>query len=305
MRIAILGAGAIGATFGHLLHDHGHKVVLVDVWAEHVEAINAGGLAVEGASGRSVRVPASTEIAAVSDAEAVLILVKTFAIDVAARSLLPVLGDKAIAVTVQNGIGNDVRLGRVLGERRVVQGSTTVGAQILGPGRIRVAPGTLAGESHTLLGRPRDPSAAGAAERFAAALSESTLPATVVEDVHAVVWNKLAYAAVIGPLCATLGCTVADVLERSSALAVLRRGFEEVVEVGRAEGVKLDLEELWSGALATYASIGPHPPSLAVDFAQGRPTEIDSQLGEVRRRAAAAGRLTPASDVLVATLAAS
>lgn len=299
MRIAIAGAGAIGCAYAQALAA-AHEVVLVDVWAEHVAAIAADGLIVESAAGeRRVSVAASTEMSSAAGAEVVLIAVKSFSSQAVAHALAPVLDPAAIVVTVQNGIGNDVRLAAVLGPHAVVQGSTTVGAEITQPGRVRVSPGTIAGESRTVLGRPVGAAAAAACERFAAALQAAGLPAEVVDDVRDVVWRKAVLAAAIGPLCATLEGTVADVLARPAALDLLRRAFAEVIAVARAEGVTLDLEEVSEQAIAVYRSIGPHPPSLAVDVARGRPTEIDAQLGEIRRRGAAAGISMPVCDVLV------
>ncbi len=299
MRIAIVGAGAIGCAYGHRLAESGHRVTLIDVWAEHVARIQADGLRVAGADGeRTVAIDASTDIAAAAGAEVVLMVVKAFANETAARGLAPVLDAGAIVVTVQNGIGNDAQLAAVLGADRVVQGSTTVGAEILGPGRVRIVPGTAAGESRTVLGRPAG-AAAAVTESLAAALVDSGLPAVVVDDVHDVVWRKAVLAAAIGPLCATLGGTVTDAIGRPTAAAALRRAFAEIVAVAAAEGIALQLDGVWEQALATYRSIGDHPPSLAIDVARGRPTEIEAQLGEICRRAAAAGVATPVCDVLV------
>jgi 2-dehydropantoate 2-reductase len=300
VRIAIVGAGAIGCAYGHRLAVGGHEIALIDVWAEHVAAIAEHGLIVEDPDGeRRVAISAGTEMAAASGAEVVLIAVKSFAGDSAARALAPVRRPGAIVVTVQNGIGNDARLAAVLGTESVVQGSTTVGAEVLGPGRVRVSPGTARGESRTVLGRSSAPPAAVVCDTFARALNGSGLPATILDDVRAVVWRKVVFAAAIGPLCATLHGTVADALQRPSALALLRRAFGEIVAVASAEGIALDAEEVWAEALDTYRSIGPHPPSLALDVARGRATEIDAQLGEVRRRGRAAGIATPVSDVLM------
>lgn len=298
MRIAIVGAGAIGCAFGQALAAD-HELVLIDIWAEHVAAIADLGLVIDGPDGvRTVRATASTEIAAASHAEAVLFVVKSFASQAAARALAPVLAPGAIVVTVQNGIGNDARLAAVLGAAPVVQGSTTVGAEIAGPGRVRLAPGTAGGESLTVLGRPSGEDAAAVCERFAAVLQAAGLPARVVDDVRGLVWRKAVFAAAIGPLCATIDGTVADALARPTARALLRRAFAEIVAVARAEGIGLDIEEVWAQATATYRSTGPHMPSLAVDVAHGRPTEIDAQLGEIRRRGIAAGVPTPVCDVL-------
>lgn len=304
MKIAILGAGAVGSSYGYILAQGGHEVALIDVWTEHVEAIRDHGLRVQSATGELPAQPiaASTDIATVDGAEAILVLVKAFSTDAAAAGLVGRLRSDAIVVTLQNGIGNDAVLARRLGPDPVVQGSTTVGAQMRSPGLVNTAEATLRGESLTALGRPASPDRAAACERLAEALSQARLPAVVMDDVRSVVWSKMAMAAAIGPLCAVLDGTVADVLDRPAALALLRRAFDEITAVAAAEGVALDPEAVWTRAQDTYRSIGPHPPSLAVDVARGRPSEIEAQLGEVQRRGAAAGVETPVSDVLTAVI---
>ncbi len=306
MKVAVLGAGAVGCAYGYLLFQGGHDVVLLDVWREHVEAIRGRGLRVQTASGAGaiadVRIAATTDVKAARDAEAVLVLVKAFSTEAAAAGLAGRLRPDAIVVTLQNGIGNDAALARRLGPDPIVQGSTTVGAEIREAGVVRVVDATLRGESLTTLGRPADRRRAAVCERLAGALSESGLPAVVVDDVRAVLWRKMAMAAAIGPLCAILGCTVDDALARAPALDLLRRTFAEIIAVAGAEQVALDPDELWSHAVKTFRAIGPHPPSLAVDVARSRPTEIEAQLGEVQRRGRAAGIPTPASDVLTAVI---
>jgi 2-dehydropantoate 2-reductase len=304
MKIAVLGAGAVGCAYGYLLARGGHDVVLLDVWTEHVEALREHGIRARSDDGELPAQPvtASTDVAAVDGAAAILVLVKAFANDAAAAGLVGRVRPDAIVVTLQNGIGNDAALARRLGSDRVVQGSTTVGAQMHGPGLVGVVDATLRGESLTALGRPATARGAEACERLAAALREADLPAIVMGDVRSVVWRKMAMAAAIGPLCAILGGTVADVLSRPPALEMLARTFGEIVAVAAAEGVTLDHDELWSAALETYRSIGPHPPSLAVDVARGRPTELEAQLGAVQRLARSSGIETPASDVLSAVV---
>jgi 2-dehydropantoate 2-reductase len=301
-RVAIVGAGAIGSAYGFLLARAGLPVVLVDTWQDHVDAILRDGLRVEGSDQPPPELAATTDPGSARDADAVFILVKSFATEAAAHSLAGTLDPDAIVVTLQNGIGNDRLLAGILGGDRVVQGSTTVGAQVLGPGHIAIVPGTLQGSSLTSLGCPPSPAAAAATRSLAGALEAAGLPAEVLDDVRAVVWRKLAMAAVIGPLCATLGWDVSRVIADPDATALLHRGFGEVLAVARHGGVEIDPAELWEHAIATYTSIGPHPPSLAVDVARGRRTEIDGQLGEVLRRATEAGLDTPVARVLTAAV---
>ena len=117
MRIAIVGAGAVGSAYGARLARAGTDVVFVDPWREHVEAIARDGLAVELPDGEAWLVPAAatTDPAAVAGAGAVLVVTKAFATATAAAGIAPHLDADAIAVTVQNGLGNDAALAAALG----------------------------------------------------------------------------------------------------------------------------------------------------------------------------------------------
>jgi 2-dehydropantoate 2-reductase len=304
MRIAVLGAGAVGSVYGALLARAGHEVTLIDIAAEHVDAIRRVGLAIAGED-TPVPVAASTDPADARDAEAVLVLVKSNATSAAAHSLAPHLAPDAIAVTLQNGLGNDRALAAVLGSERVVAGATTVGAELLGPGLVAASPSALAGDSLTSLGAPAEGTGAcAAAERLADALSGSGLPAELRDDVELVIWRKLAFTASMAPLCALLRCNVAEALASEPGRRALRLMFDEVVAVGAASGVALDGGELWAQALATWEGIGPHRPSLAVDLEAGRATEIDALSGALAALGAKHGVATPAAELAAALVGA-
>jgi 2-dehydropantoate 2-reductase len=300
VRIAIVGAGAVGSGYGALLARGGAEVTLIDVWREHVEAVASAGLIVDGAA---VPVAATTDAAAAAGADAVLVLTKSFATAEAAAALAPHLPAGAIAVTLQNGLGNDGALTAALGPDRVVAGSTTLGAEMLGPGRVRLAPSAADGRSLTSLGAPPPGTPARArVEQLAAALEAAGLPVEIRADVGAVIWRKLALTVSIGPLCALLRRTVADVLAHEETRAALRRAFDETLAVAAAQGVALDAAELWTHALTTWEGIGAHPPSIAVDLAAGRPTEIDSLSGAIARLGSETGVPTPVNALLAAAI---
>src|SRR5262249_12600339 len=146
MRIAILGAGAMGSVFGAHLALAGHDVTLVDVWREHMEAVASGGLELRRPQGESTVVPmgAVHEPARVQPVELVIVLTKTFAGPEALRSIDHALGPETWVATVQNGLGNDRRLAEVIGPERVVPGTTTVGAEQQEPGIVTMSLATAA-----------------------------------------------------------------------------------------------------------------------------------------------------------------
>src|SRR5215475_8232418 len=123
MKIGIVGAGAMGSVYGGLFSAAGHEVWLVDVWREHVEAIRKGGLHLSGISGeRVVRPNATSQPAEAGPCELVVVATKMRDVEAAARSLRPMVGDGTAILAIQNGLGNQEILERILGSRDFLVG---------------------------------------------------------------------------------------------------------------------------------------------------------------------------------------
>lgn len=301
LRFAVIGGGAIGSTYAWKLAAAGHEVTVIDVWREHVAAIRRDGLVVEfpDGSSESVRLEATDDASAVVPVDLVIVATKSFSTVDAARSAALCSGPATWVGTVQNGLGNDEALASVLGPDRVLPGATTVGAEMAGPGRVRPNRGVVAGRSMTSFGRPRSaPSVPEGVRAACAALGDAGLPAEALDDVDYVIWRKLCLAGSMGPVAAVLRSTVGDVMETDAARLLLLRLIDEIVAVGRASGVALDGTEIRAHAEDVFATVGKHPPSMAVDVAQGRRTEIEAFCLEVARRGATLGVPTPVNDVV-------
>src|SRR5262245_26686396 len=107
MRVCVIGAGAMGGIFGGLLARVGHEVTLVDTRKEHVDAINAKGLRLDGVKGDlTVLTRAATEPPPGLVADVVVILTDANNTVHAAATAGKVLGRDGFAITFQNGIGN-------------------------------------------------------------------------------------------------------------------------------------------------------------------------------------------------------
>ena len=292
MRVAVVGAGAIGCTYGWHLARAGHEVALLDVREDHVATIARAGLIAELPDGReeAVGVEASTDARSLAPAQVLLVATKSFATEDAGRGALPLMGPASRVTTVQNGLGNVEALGRVFGTERVVAGSTTVAAEPGGVGRVRIAESVVEGRSTTVLGAGLD--------EFGAALTASGLPAVADAHVEVVIWRKLVLAGSMGPLSAVLGATVGGTLGNPAAVALLRRLILEIAAVARACGSPVDDAGSWALAETTFGSLGDHRASMAVDLAEGRRTEIEAMCLEVARLGREHGVPTPVNEVV-------
>ena len=116
MKIAVIGAGAMGGSFGGLLARAGHDVTLIDTWQEHVEAINRDGLTVGGALGEfSVEVPALTAAPQDGWADWAIAFTNIHGTADAARTAARILTADGAVVSMQNGIGNIEQLIETVG----------------------------------------------------------------------------------------------------------------------------------------------------------------------------------------------
>ncbi|TMG34285.1 MAG: ketopantoate reductase family protein, partial [Chloroflexi bacterium] len=131
MRFLIWGAGAIGGTIGAHLARAGHEITLVDRARDHVAAIDAAGLRIEGPLTRfTVRVPAFTPDALRGEFAHVVLAVKAQDTEVATRALAPHLSADGCVVSAQNGL-NELVIKSVVGDARTMGCFVNFGADYL------------------------------------------------------------------------------------------------------------------------------------------------------------------------------
>ena len=137
MKIGIVGTGAMGCVYAALLSDAGNEVWAVDSWAEHVAAMAAHGLSLDGASGtRNVRLNATTEPSEAGPCDLVIIATKAMDVAAAAQAARPMVKPDGIVLTIQNGLGSAQKVADILGAERVMLGVVGgFGASIRRPAR--------------------------------------------------------------------------------------------------------------------------------------------------------------------------
>jgi 2-dehydropantoate 2-reductase len=282
LDVGVVGAGAIGSTFGASLAAAGFRVRFIDNSQARVAAINTGNLRlVCGAEPGPARTIPATAVARPSAGltfDVLLFTVKGYATGLAATAVSSCLRDGGVVVSVQNGLGIHEQLARHFDPSRIAVGSTTVSAVIGESGDTHVAADTWLGRSRTVLGTTKKlaPEPLGMLDRFAGALSASGLPAGTSGSVDEIIWTKLCYAVSIGTVCAVAETDIGGAVGSSSGRHLVRTIFEEVANVAQAVGVPIDTDAAWNDALQFWASIKNHVPSMAIDFRAGRPTEVDS-----------------------------
>ena len=299
MKIAILGAGALGCAIGAALTEGGHETWLISRSPAHVNAMRGEGLRVDDAQGtRRIPVLAATQAAEVGVAELVIVLVKSFQTDAAMRGATALVGPDTLVLSLQNGLGHEEILADIVGRERVLAGKTYVGGVLRGPGHIQsgvVGKATYIGE---LDGRvtPR-------VQAIADAFNAAGLATTVSENIVGTMWDKLlvnvATGALTGITRLTYGQLYDDALLKATSLAAVA----EAIAAAQAAGVKLsmtDPEQAW--ALAAEGLPAAFKTSMLQSLEKGSITEIDFINGSVVRCGQQHGVPTPVNATLVACI---
>ena len=285
MKIAVMGAGAVGCYYGGLLARAGHEVTLVGR-AAHVEAMRRDGLDLETQSLREkVRVAASTEPSAVRGAKVVLFSVKSGDTEAAGEAIAPHLDADAVLVTLQNGVDNPERLAARV-RQPVVPAAVYVAVGMAGPGHVRHY-----GRGELLLG------ASAASEGLVALFRGAGVPAEVSGNVAGELWVKLVVNCAYNALSAITQLPYGELVRSEGVEAVMRDVVEECLSIAQASNVALP-----GDVRASVRDIARTMPgqrsSTAQDLARGKPTEIDHLNGLVVRKGEALGIAAPANRVL-------
>ena len=124
LNVAVLGAGAMGCLFGGLLAEKGLKVTLIDVWKEHIDAINKNGLKMDGFGGdRFIKISATNDPKSISPVDVVIVMCKATALEQALINAKNIVGDKTVLMSFQNGIGHEAIMQNIVGVDKVLGGT--------------------------------------------------------------------------------------------------------------------------------------------------------------------------------------
>lgn len=288
MKIAVVGAGAMGAIFGARFAQGGHDVVLVDVAAPLVEKINADGVAVvRGDEETTTRVPATSDPSSLGPVDLAVFCVKCYHTPSAAQLARPLVGPDTVVASLQNGWGNGDVLAEVYPPEQIVVGVTYNSGTVLGVGRV-----AHPGVGPTTVGAFADGSTAGA-ERLAAALADGDLEATVASPIRPEIWKKLILNAATLPTAALTGMNAGALTAHDGMKELVSETAREAVAVARALGYDIDEQERVDFIHTLLAKAGPTKASMLQDFEASRRTEIDVINGAVVRAADETGVPVP------------
>ena len=264
MKIVVMGSGGVGGYFGARLAANGADVIFI-ARGEHLAALRRDGLKVLSANGDLAVKPvkATDDPASVGHADLVMIAVKLWSTDDAARTIAPMMGPKSAVVSWQNGVVAEDILIKLYGKERVIGGVSNIAALIEAPGVIRHN-GTMARLIFAELnGKPSK-----RIDAFAALCKQANIDHVVSDDINRAIWQKFIFlASFSGMTCATR-LSIGPIRTDPETRAMLKAALGEVVAIGRAKGVSLPDDQVEQSL--TWADNLP-------------PTMVASMLGDLNR----------------------
>jgi 2-dehydropantoate 2-reductase len=294
MKIAVVGCGAMGSVYAGLLASAGHEVWAVDSWREHVDAIRAQGLRVEGASGdRTVKLNATTSAADAGPCDLVIIATKARDVEAAARSAQAIVGPKTLVLSIQNGLGGPDMTAGVLGRERVAVGVVGgFGASMRGPGHAHhngmelVRLGELAG--------PVTPRLAAVADAWQSA----GFKVKCFDDIDQLVWEKLVCNVCFSGTCAVTERTISEVMNDPDTWQIASGCATEAYQVARKRNIKLGFDDPVAYVRDFGSKIPNARPSMLLDLMAKRRSEVDAINGAIPPAARALGLGAPYNEVV-------
>ena len=296
MKIAIVGAGAMGSVYAALMGDAGHEVWAIDPWAEHSAAIKANGLRVEGASGdRTVQVNATTEAGEVGPCDLVIIATKAMHIEAAAASAGALIGADTALLTIQNGLGSADRVADALSRTPVMIGvAGGFGASMKGPGHAHHN-----GMELIRLGN-RDGAITPTLTAVAEVWEQAGFKVRTFDDIAQLVWEKLICNVCFSASTALTEWTISQVMADADTWRMASGCASEAYAVARAKNITLDFDD----PVAYVRDFGSKIPnaysSLALDLMAGRASEIDAINGAIPPAGREVGIAAPYNETVSA-----
>jgi 2-dehydropantoate 2-reductase len=298
MRLGIYGTGGAGGHFGASLAKAGEDVVFI-ARGEHLAAMRRDGLAVETDAGEIRVQPAAAtdDPAEAGPVDVILLGVKTWQVEDAARRLGPMLGPDTFVVPLQNGVEAARELVGVLGAERVVGGLCATFSWIAAPGRIRSL-----GQVHSIRFGELDRRPSARTEKLRETFERAGIRATIPPDIHVSIWEKLLFVVPFGGVGAVTRVPIGIVRSVPETRSMLRRAMEEIQAVGRARGVALPEGSVEKGMGFLDSLDATGTTSLQRDITEGRPSELEAWNGAVVRLGRESGVPTPTHEFLYASL---
>ncbi len=298
MRIAVIGAGGIGAIYGAALAKAGNEVIFVARGA-HLAAMQQNGLRIEGDRGETVIRPAQAtdDIAGIGPVDYVLLCTKLWDVESAGAQIRPIVGPDTAVVPVQNGVDAHERLIPILGAEAVMGGSAFVTGSIVAPGVVRQT-----GTYFQMMFGELDGRISARGERLRELCAASGFEGILSPDIRVTLWEKFLVLVPVANVNALTRVPLGRYRGDPDSWSLVEASLNEVAAVGRAEGVGLAPDCVERGLAMIRSMPEHHMTSMGNDLLRGNRLELPWFAGKVVELGRRHGIPTPVNSFVYAAL---
>ena len=297
MRIAVMGAGAVGGYFGGVLANQGEDVVLIARGA-HGDAIAKNGLQVDSHWGNfNVNVRVTDEPSSMGVVDLVLYCTKLYSNAEALPLIKRMIGPSTSILTIQNGVTSGSIIAEYYGWEHVLQGATYIESGIAGDGYIHQS-----GSTARIEFGEKDGSSTERTKAIFNLLNREGIQAVVSSNMVDALWNKMVMVGAIGTIMAASRASLPEILASPNGEHTVRSTMEEIVAVGQSQGITFPPRCVESKMQTAIAEAEEFQASLQYDLTSGKPLELDDILGSVVKIGREVGIPVPSSAALVTVL---
>ncbi len=303
MKIAILGAGAMGALIGSGFQKGGADVWLVDPFKEHMEKIKNEGLKIHlngGEKEEYVKMNTAIDPSQVGICDVVVVLVKGMYTRSAVENANALFDNNTFVITLQNGVGNADILAEIFDAKRVGYGVLNLASVLVSPGEINANYINNIENVFNIYFNSISNERLEICNQLVNILTAGGFKTIYSTEADIFIWQKLIVNCCVNLTCAMTRLTMGQIFDQLDGRELQRKIVKELVEVANAKGIPFDYENEWYHWEHEALPMGrPHYPSAAQDMFNFRKTEVDFLNGAVCREGDKHGIETPVNDTIV------
>lgn len=294
MKIAIIGAGAMGCLYGAFLSTK-NQVTMIDSFQPQVDSINQKGITIEDLNGKqttyeNVKACLSGECAEKFDL--VIVFVKSTFTEDALKMNKMLFGTETLVMTLQNGAGNDRKIAQFVQKENIIIGTSKHNAVNLGNGVSRHA-----GSGATTIGSNYNQKEN--LDKIAAVLRDCGFEVEETDDIQRIIWSKLFVNLSVNTFTALIQTPIGYMIKNKYAWDFAKRLIYEAVEVAEADGTYFDRREALEMVRKVCVDAGDGYSSMYQDRKRRVRMEIDAINGAIVEQAKLYGVPTPYNSLIV------
>lgn len=302
MKVAILGAGAMGSLIGSCFYKGGADVWLIDPFKAHMDKIANEGLKIHvngGEKEECIKMNAVTDPKDVGVCDVVVVLVKGMYTKSAFENAKALVNDKTFVITLQNGVGNADTLCEIFDKNRVGYGVLNLASVLVGPGEINANYKNNIENVDNVYFNSMADERLDICKEIQSVLNKGGFKTQYSKEADKFIWQKLIVNCCVNLTCAITKLTMGQIFDEPDGFKLQRLIVKELVDVANAKGIHMDYEKEWEHWVETLPIGRAHYPSGAQDMFNKRKTEVDYINGAISREGDKLGIKTPVNDTIV------